>query len=247
MTTPFSLILRDLHKLPASATPLPNTWQSNVSSSVSAGKPSKFTWTFGDNPYYPDAAYLSIAGVAGEYTGGMWSLDLLTPPFPLTGGAATSAVLTTSFILDSGAPANLQALEFGVKATVPQTPKNLTLPSNYQLDNSESPTLTTLTVIPASGLDGWVPIPGGTFPRMTPYTQYTVSQSFSWGSGKMNIPQFTVNGQTFTVPSSLATIAGQNLGWNPAPMLTICVQPNVNQNGGAYDITLTQCDLELIG
>jgi hypothetical protein len=229
-----SMILRNLHLLAG--------WQPILGPSIAPNNPSAFNMKVGGNPYYPNAAFISITGKPGLYTGGMYALSIPLPNMMGTNMPASGARFKTKFILDAGAPANMTAMEFGVKVT---NTAGLTLPSNYQLDNTKSPSLTVFDLIPLVGQGNWVQVPGAGVPRLQPYQEYSVQEEFNWGSGRENVTQFSINGQTFTPPANMQGIAGLMLGWTPRPLMTVCVQPNVNQNGGSYSLTLTQCDVEL--
>jgi hypothetical protein len=223
--------LKDLHQLPMKT-------QTDIS--VAPYPASVFTATQ-DVPYFPGALRIHIEGLPWSQTkgaapGGMAS-SAIALPLNLNGAPITQATLKIIFALSSATA--IQASEFGFKATLAS---GLTLPTNFQLDNSQKAGQTAITVIPPSGENGWDVLPNSFMPQLAPNVWHEVIQTVSWATGRMFTPQFTVDGIVIPVPAAQQYVSGLNLGWQKST-IDINLQSNTNAAGGSYDTVIREFQL----
>jgi hypothetical protein len=223
-----TLSLTDLHTLPM---------EINTSAAVANYPASVYTAVLGQN-CAPDALNVSITGkptsqTGGENPGGLASTSLFIPNNLNTGLPCTKAVYSVTFYFTSIAA--LQAQEFGFKIT---DATGNTKPAVFQLDNSQKPGQTAITIVPASGNNGWVPIPASFVPALQPGTYHTITETASWTPTAVTISQFTLDGLVIPVPAAMATIQGKALGWGKN-QFSLSIQSNTNAQGGSLSTIIT--------
>jgi hypothetical protein len=221
--------LKNLHLLPG--------WDVVTGPSISPNVPSKCPPLQQGVAWLPNAALISITGVAGKYSGAMWTRSVPLPISPLTGLPCTNALLKIRFAIDN--PAAMQAIEFGGKPT--DSLRN-TYNGNVQLDNGKAPNETMLEVASANG--GWS-VPFGTpLPQLQAGGNHELLEQYSWGAEKCSVQTVNVDGNEYIVPAGLQNVPSQALGWAPS-ILTLCVQPNINETGGSLNLLIRNMDCDL--
>jgi hypothetical protein len=224
--------LRNLHLAPG--------WQVVTGPSIAPNVPSKCPLLQQGMPWLPNAALVSITGVVGKYSGAMWTKSFALPISPITGLPCTKALLRIRFAIDNAIP--VQAIEFGAK---PTDALRMTYNANFQLDNSKAPGETMLEIASANG--GWS-VPFGTpLPQLEANENHQTECAYLWNITTKTASVFEVvidGSMPYSVPVEMQKVPAQALGWAPS-ILTLCVQPNINETGGSLNLLIRNMDCDL--